>query len=53
MSYGIGHRRGSDPSVSVAVATDPIRPLAWEIPHAMCGPKNTHTKKGCSLPFFP
>ena len=38
MSYGVGHRRGSDPALlwlryrPAAVA--PIQPLAWESPYA-------------------
>ena len=32
MSCGVGCRRGSDPALQVAMA--PIRPLAWESPHA-------------------
>ena len=39
MSFGVGCRRGSDPTLlwlwCRPVATAPIRPLAWEPPHAM------------------
>ena len=39
MSYGVGHRRGSDPTLlwlwRQPVAVDLIRPLAWEPPYAM------------------
>ena len=39
MSGGAGHRRGSDPVLlwlwRRPVATAPIRPLAWEPPHAV------------------
>ena len=39
MSCGVGHRLGSDPALlwlwRRPVATAPIRPLAWEPPHAM------------------
>ena len=38
MSYGVGHRRGSDPELlwlwPRLAATAPIRPLAWEPPYA-------------------
>ena len=38
MSYGVGHRRGSDPALlwlwCKLAATAPIRPLAWEPPYA-------------------
>ena len=38
MSYGIGHRRGSDPELlwlwCRPEAIAPIRPLAWELPYA-------------------
>ena len=36
MSYGVGHRRGSDPVLLWCrpAATAPIRPLAWEAPYA-------------------
>ena len=38
MSSDVGHRRGSDPMLLWPwhrwVATAPIRPLAWEPPHA-------------------
>ena len=38
MSYGIGHRRGSDPELlwlwCRPAAIAPIRPLAWELPYA-------------------
>ena len=38
MSYGVGHRRGSDLVLlwlwCRLVAAAPIRPLAWELPHA-------------------
>ena len=38
MSYGVGCRRGSDPVLlwlwRRPAATAPIRPLAWEPPHA-------------------
>ena len=40
MSCGVDHRRGSDPELlwlwhrPAAAATAPIRPLAWEPPHA-------------------
>ena len=39
MSSGVGHRRGSDPTWlwlwCRPVAKTPIRPLAWEPPHAV------------------
>ena len=39
MSYGVGLRRGSDPVLlwlwHRLVATDPIRPLAWEPPYML------------------
>ena len=39
MSCGVGHRHGSDPALlwlwRRPAATAPIRPLAWEPPHAM------------------
>ena len=39
MSYGVGHRLSSDPTLlwlwSRPVATALIRPLAWEPPYAM------------------
>ena len=39
MSYGVGCRRSSDPALlwlwHRLAATAPIRPLAWEPPHAM------------------
>ena len=38
MSFGVGHRRGSDPVLlwlwSRLAAIAPIRPLTWEPPHA-------------------
>ena len=38
MSYVVGHRRGSHPALlwpwCRPVAVAPIRPLAWELPHA-------------------
>ena len=38
MSCGVGHRSGWDPALLLLwcrpVATAPIRPLAWEPPHA-------------------
>ena len=38
MSWGVGHRRGSDPELlwlwRRLEATAPIRPLAWETPYA-------------------
>ena len=38
MTYGEGHRRGSDPTLlwlwHRPEATSPIRPLAWEPPYA-------------------
>ena len=38
MSWGVGHRRGSDPELLwlwyMSAATAPIRPLAWEAPCA-------------------
>ena len=38
MSCGVGRRRGLDPALlwlwRRPVATDPIRPLAWEPPYA-------------------
>ena len=38
MSYGVGHRHGSDPSLlwlwCRSAATAPIRPLARELPYA-------------------
>ena len=54
MSCGIGRRRGLDPSLlwlwCRLVATAPIRPLAWEPPHAMAlkrqkTKQNKQTKK--------
>ena len=37
MSCGVGHRHGSDPVCPWhrPAATAPIRPLAWEPPHAV------------------
>ena len=39
LSYGVGCRHGSDPTLlwlwCRLVATAPIRPLAWEPPHAV------------------
>ena len=39
MSYGVGRRRGSDPTLlwlwCKLVATARIRPLTWESPYAM------------------
>ena len=37
MSCGVGHRRGWDPELLShrPAATALIRPLAWELPHAM------------------
>ena len=39
VSCGVGHRRGSDPSLlwlwHRPVATAPMRPLAWELPYAV------------------
>ena len=39
VSYGVGCRRGSDPTLlwlwRMLVATAPIRPLAWEPPYAV------------------
>ena len=41
MSCGVGHRS----SIAVAVATAPIRPLAWELPYAVSmALKNKQTK---------
>ena len=38
MNCGVGHRLGSDPALlwlwHRPVATDPMRPLAWESPYA-------------------
>ena len=38
MSYGVGHRCGSDPVLlwlwCRPAAAAPIGPLAWELPHA-------------------
>ena len=37
MSYGVGHRHGSDTAFWLwhrPVGTSLIRPLAWELPHA-------------------
>ena len=38
MSYGVGHRHGSDPALlwlwRRLAATAPIRPLPWEPPYA-------------------
>ena len=51
MSYGIGHRCGSDLALvwlwHRLVATAPIRPLAWEPPYAMgvAIEKGKNTKK--------
>ena len=51
MSCGVGCRRGSDPALlwlwRRPAATAPIRPLAWESPHAVGnGPrKGKKTKK--------
>ena len=40
MSYGVGHRCGSDPALvwlwCRPAATAPVQPLAWEPPHAAC-----------------
>ena len=39
MSYGVGHRRGSDPALlwlwCRLAAAAPIRPLPWELPYAV------------------
>ena len=49
MSCGIGHRHGSDPELlwlwCRPVATTPIRPLAWEPPHAEGAALKRHTQK--------
>ena len=49
MSCGVGCRRGSDPALlwlwRRSVATDPIRPLAWEPPHASGAAQETAKKK--------
>ena len=46
MSCGVGRRNGSDPALlwlwSRLVATAPIRPPAWEPPHAA----GSHPRKG-------
>ena len=50
MSCSVGHRHGSDPVLlwlwCRPVATAPIRPLAWEPPHAAgAALKDKKTKK--------
>ena len=39
MSYGVGHKCGSDPALlwlwRRPAATVPVRPLAWEPPYAL------------------
>ena len=57
MSCGVGHRRGSDPTWLWLwlwlwpEATAPIRPLAWEPPHATdVALKDKKTKKKSSVP---
>ena len=44
MSCGVGRRHGSDPTLlwlwCRLVAVAPIRPLAWEFPHALGVAKN-------------
>ena len=56
MSCGVGCRRGSDPTLlwlwCRPVATAPIRPLAWECPHAVGAAlekakKQNKTKQKC------
>ena len=56
MSCGVGHRCSSDPELlwlrRRLVVTAPIRPLAWEPPHAMgAALENTerHTHKKVNL----
>ena len=48
MSYGVGHRQGSNPSLlwlwHRPTATTPIGPLAWEPPYAV-GAALEKTKK--------
>ena len=34
ISCGVGHRRGSDPSMLWLAAVAPIQPLTWEPPYA-------------------
>ena len=49
MSCGVGLRRGSDPALlwlwHRLVAVAPIRPLAWEPPHAMDAALKSKKKK--------
>ena len=49
MSYGVGFRRGSDLALlwlwHRLAAVAPVRPLAWELPFAFCGPKKQKKKK--------
>ena len=48
LSYGVGHRCGSDPTLlwPRLAATAPIRPLVWEPTYAMCvALKKTKKKK--------
>ena len=51
MSYGVGHRRGSDPMLlwlwREPAATAPIQPLAWEPPCAMGAALKRPKKKKC------
>ena len=61
MSYGVGRRCSSDPALlwlwCRPVASAPIRPLAWEPPHAMGAalekakrPKQNKTKQKKTQP---
>ena len=49
MICGVGHRLSSDPALLWLwlwpVATDPIRPLAWEPPYAACADLKRQKKK--------
>ena len=55
MSYGIGHRRGSAPTLlwlwCRPVSTAPIGPLAWEPPYAK-GVAQKKDKKKKKLQFL-
>ena len=49
MTYGIGHRRGSDPELlwlwRRPAATAPFRPLSWEPPYSACAALEKTKKK--------
>ena len=49
VSYSAGHRQGLDLALlwlwCGSAATAPIRPLAWELPHATCAALKEKKKK--------